>query len=160
MLRTRSPLLVALYTILHSPFSSEQSPGAASTILKQHSSIPSLAAAPSYPVVLCRTLVVCSQKCQSLPCTLFSVHFDHTFGRARNEAKKTGKHFPPQLWHNRLPGKMRSSAGLGKKQTKGRSPSTGRLTVHQGEALVSQKKTEQSVKTVEKVSDMIDLPTT
>ena len=124
MLRTRSPLLVALYTILHPPFSSELSAGAASTILKHHS----------------RTLVVCSQKYQSLPCTLFSVHFDHTFGRARNEAKKTGKHFPPQLWHNRLPGEMRSSAGLGKKRTKGRSPSTGRLTVHQGEALVSQKK--------------------
>ena len=141
MLRTRSPLLVALYTILHPPLSSEQSPGAASTILKHHS----------------RTLVVCSQKYQSLPCTEYSVHFDHTLGRARNEQKK---HFPPQLWHNRLPGEMRSSAGLGKKRTKGRSPSTGRLTVHQGEALVSQKKTEQSVKTVEKVSDMIDLPTT
>ena len=40
MLRTRSPLLVALYTILHSPFSSEQSPGAASTILKHHSNNP------------------------------------------------------------------------------------------------------------------------
>ena len=54
---------------------------------------------------------------------------------------------------------MRSSVGLGKKRTKGQSPaSTGRLTVHQtrGEALVSQKKTEPSVKTVERVSDMID----